>query len=514
MFTFVSKKKGLLFKVENDEKMPRFLYGDDIKLRQVLINVLGNAVKYTSKGFISLHITTSLENKKIWFEIQDSGFGVRKEDIPVLFSAFEQVKDQKNRNIVGTGLGLPISKAFVEMMGGTITLESDYGMGSVFNIIIPIEEGDESKVSSDSGSFKAQALSAPEAKVLVVDDNEFNLKVAVGLLELFDINADTAISGEESLDMIVDTDYDIVFMDHMMPDMDGLEATAQIRKLLEEKKETRRLPIIALTANAVQGSREMFLEHDMDDFLSKPIEMPILARILSEWLPPEKITIKHDVDVPDNKTENAKSADTDDIWEKINTISEIDAETGLRRLSGRKDMYQNNLKLFQERIDAHNEKMAALLSSGDIKNFSITVHAIKSALASIGAEQLSSIAFNLESASKGDDAEYCKQHFPLFSQRIAVLSKALKKALNPGGEAAEGKKSFASEADAAAFLKEKVQLTLEAIDDFDSDAGLAALDDALACKYDDKTTKLLESAAAELKRFKYNEAKDILEKLG
>jgi CheY-like chemotaxis protein len=309
-------------------------------------------------------------------------------------------------------------------------------------------------------------------------------------------------------------------MDHMMPDMDGLEATALIRRALLNKQHgnKRRLPIIALTANAVQGSREMFLEHDMDDFLSKPIEIPLLARILSEWLPPEKVIIKHEADTVSSNDENISKEDQASL-EAVNTVSEINLETGLSRVNGRKDMYLNNLKLFKERLAADNEKMTAFLNSSkgddnsDIKNFSITVHAIKSALASIGAEQMSNIALSLETASKDGDAGFCKQNFPPFSKRLVDLDEDLSRIFSSTGKAAEEKKSFANEKEAVAYLKEKLQKTLEAIDDFDNDAGIAALNDFLAYKYDDDISELLESAVAELKRFKYKEATDILAKI-
>jgi CheY-like chemotaxis protein len=408
------------------------------------------------------------------------------------------------------------------MMGGSISLESEYGEGCVFNIIIPIVEGDESKVSRDSGLNKAQAISAPEAMILVVDDNEFNLKVAEGLLELFGIKAVLASSGKEAIGMIMNVNFDIVFMDHMMPDMDGLEATAEIRKLLSNRKENRKqLPIIALTANAVQGSREMFLEHGMDDFLSKPIEMAALARILSEWLPPEKIIIKHEEDAKEEDSSKEDGSKRDDrsekdiFWEAIAKINEINTETGLTRVSGHKDMYRNNLKLFKERIEADNEKMELFLNRGDIKNFSITVHAIKSALASIGAEQLSGIALGLENASHDGDAEFCRQNFPAFSQRLTALHEALSMAVSTsGGETAEeNKKGFNNATDAAAYLKENVQKALEAVDDFDTDAGIEALNNALACNYDGEVNTLMENAVRALKHYQYNEAKEILTKI-
>jgi HPt (histidine-containing phosphotransfer) domain-containing protein len=303
-------------------------------------------------------------------------------------------------------------------------------------------------------------------------------------------------------------------MDHMMPEMDGLETTAEIRKLERErqKKDTsdtrKRIPIIALTANAVQGSREMFLENDMDDFLSKPIEMPVLARLLSEWLPPEKVTIETDAGSKGGGVSDGEKSAF--LPEALTKISEIDTESGLRRVSGRKDMYLNNLKLFKDRIVADNEKMAVCLNSWGIKDFSITVHAIKSALASIGAEQLSNVALGLETASHGGDIDYCVKQFPSFSKRLAALYEDLALAFQSVETETQDKKGFESEEDAAAFFKENMQKALEAVDDFDTDAGLEALNNALTCNNDDTVNALLENAIRALKQYKYNEAKDIL----
>jgi len=284
MFSYVTQKKELEFKYESTGDLPEYLYGDDLRLRQVLINICGNAVKYTEKGYVKLKISVS--NGNLIFEISDTGMGIRKEDMPRLFDTFERMEMEKNRSIAGTGLGLPLCKSFVEMMGGKILVESEHERGSVFTIIIPAVPGDKTKVKSVNNIQKERTLSAPNANVLVVDDNEFNLKVAEGLLDLFKIKAKIAFSGKEAIDMIQKNEFDIVFMDHMMPEMDGVEATRKIRKL-GAQYET--LPIIALTANAVQGAKEKFLSSGFSGFISKPIDIQELNEALREWLPPEKL---------------------------------------------------------------------------------------------------------------------------------------------------------------------------------------------------------------------------------
>jgi len=287
MFTYTTQKKGLELRFKRGNHLPVVLYGDDIRLRQVLTNIIGNAVKFTEKGYVRLDISVSGES--LVFEVEDTGAGIREEDSSKLFSAFEQADKSKNRSVVGTGLGLSISKSFVEMMGGSISFKSVYGQGSVFTVTVPIIPGCKERIEEKIAISESRTIHAPDAKVLVVDDMEFNLKVACALLKMLGIYAQTADSGLTAIELIKRNDYDIVFMDHMMPETDGIETTARIRAM-GGKYEF--LPIIALTANAVQGVREMFLANGFNDFLSKPVNTGELVRILENWLPAEKIREK------------------------------------------------------------------------------------------------------------------------------------------------------------------------------------------------------------------------------
>ncbi|MCL2706302.1 MAG: ATP-binding protein [Spirochaetaceae bacterium] len=293
MFSYMAEKKGLEFKFESSSDLPKYLYGDDIRLRQVLTNICGNAVKFTEKGYIKMQVLSITESSEspspemLIFEIKDTGRGVSKEEIPKIFKAFEQSNTKKNRALVGTGLGLAISKTYAEMMGGGITVTSELGEGSTFTINIPLVKGTKEGINYED-EWKEQTLSAPSASILVVDDNEFNLRTVEALLSLVDIKAKTVYSGKEAIELVQKEDFDIVFMDHMMPEMDGIETTNKIRNL---RGKFSHLVIIALTANAVQGAKEMFLANGFDGFLSKPIEMNELKKILIEWLPGEKVEI-------------------------------------------------------------------------------------------------------------------------------------------------------------------------------------------------------------------------------
>lgn len=278
----MAESKGLECRITDAAELDVCLYGDDIRLRQVLINILGNAVKFTEEGFVEMAV--ELTDSSVIFKISDSGNGIRPEDLELIFEPFSQSDIHRNRKIQGTGLGLPICKSLIELMNGSIKVHSVYGKGSIFTITIPRVPGDESRLEREAAP--KERIYAPEASVLVVDDIEVNLYVAEALLEEYGIKTVLASSGAEAIKLVQEMDFDIVFMDHMMPDMNGIEATLAIRAL-GGKYET--LPIIALTANVVNEARSLFGNAGMDDFLPKPLEASKLNSILEKWIPSGKI---------------------------------------------------------------------------------------------------------------------------------------------------------------------------------------------------------------------------------
>jgi len=435
MFKYVAQKKGLEFRFDSVGEIPKILYGDDIRLRQVLTNICGNAVKYTEKGYIRLKIS-SLGDKLV-FEVKDTGMGIKKESLPGIFNAFEQDKTEKNRHIAGTGLGLPISKAFVEMMDGSIMLDSEYEQGTVITVIIPLVLGSVSEVVYENRSEAELTICAPEANILLVDDNEFNLKVAYGLLKLHSIEAKKASSGREAIDLIRENDFDIVFMDHMMPDMDGIEAVAEIRKLGDKYKT---LPIIALTANAVQGAKEMFLLNDFNDFLSKPIDMHKLVQILIDWLPNEKITriIKTDHSGKNNSScdlndtdkkegqNNDHSSSAKILLENLSEIDGLNIRSGLSYIGQNAENYINILNYFAENCKTYISDLNSTIQEKNWENYAIKSHALKGVLANIGAESLSKWATKLEKASKNrEEKDICITETGAFSEELKGFQEKL-----------------------------------------------------------------------------------------
>jgi len=278
MFGVMCKQKGLCITFDICTSFPQTARGDENRIRQVLTNLLSNAVKYTDSGSIELTAWLDDENN-MRFDIKDTGMGIRTDDFSRLFMSFEQLDVRKNRGVIGTGLGLTICYNLCRLMGGRIWVDSVYGKGSTFSVELPYLSATDIDLALPAMSFD---FKAPRAKILVVDDMDTNLIVAESMLEIFDIIPDLAQSGEEALVLAARKDYDIIFMDHMMPGMDGLEATSRIRNL---GGVNARVPIVALTANVIKGAVEMYTGGGMNDFLPKPMELEALNICLRKWLP-------------------------------------------------------------------------------------------------------------------------------------------------------------------------------------------------------------------------------------
>ena len=292
-----SKGKPVELTAKVSDDVPRKLYGDIGRVKQVVINIMGNALKFTHEGYVTLTAYWKQEENdtgRLVFSVADTGIGIKEEDKDKLFRSFEQVDMKKNRGVEGTGLGLSISKLLVENMGGSIRVESEYGKGSTFtfDIVQKVIDGTPCEYSKNKRVVECKPFvidfKAPEARVLVVDDNKVNLRVAAGLLRKFGIVPDLVDNGQDSVDMIRrQAQYDLVFMDHMMPELDGIEAARMIRGI--GTSYTDKLPVVALSANAVKGMEDEFLVGGMNDFLPKPIDLEMLNAVLKKWLPPERI---------------------------------------------------------------------------------------------------------------------------------------------------------------------------------------------------------------------------------
>jgi CheY-like chemotaxis protein len=412
--------KNIEFVVDVDPTIPQFMKGDETRVRQVLINLLSNAAKYTTSGFIRFSVRCrhiSDETVELAFEIEDSGVGIRAEDMPSLFKDFVRI-ERRVTNVEGTGLGLVISRNLCRAMGGDITVKSEYEKGSVFIATLLQGRPDYAPMGAlksfvaRRGEIVAAPFTAPDFRALIVDDIETNLHVAEGLLAPYKMRIDTVLSGEESVELARTNEYDLIFMDHMMPGMDGMQATAAIRALALEKRPT----IVALTANAVSGMRETFLANGFDDFLAKPIELAKLNDLIKRRVPKER------------RKEIEPSAPPQSVAMRspilgVNTARGIELTGGLQN-------YKNVLAIFcgdaKKRIPLLNDQSA----KADVKLFTTQVHALKSASATIGAEELSKRAAALEGAGANNDQAAIEGLIGAFNKELARLLEAIEEALN------------------------------------------------------------------------------------
>ncbi len=591
------KDVEILFDI--DEKLPQKLYGDALRIRQIIINIVNNAIKFTDAGYVRLKIQVgkvSGGNIELLVSVRDTGQGIREEDIGKLFGSFQQVDSKKNHGKEGTGLGLAISRQLVELMGGSIGVKSTYGEGSEFYFNIyqkacgdqPAAEIHDKKVQQSiriGGYFGKECLSdafrdlnekfgiaymsyeqwkksgeplnyfftdvsgygqvaketggeltklgeiyvlrnpmleecdaenitminkplyslnfcqtinhemietghvkedyqnftAPEASILIVDDNEMNLKVAVGLLQPLQMNIDTADSGKRALQMVQQKKYHIVFMDHMMPVMDGIETTQRLRKL--EGEYYQNVPIVALTANALMDAREKFAEAGMDDFVAKPIEMKEICNCIKKWLPRElvhKISAKE----KSGETSGGQPEGGQGNVADIPQLPGIDAAEGIK-CSGNEKLWVSLLGDFYKLIDAKANKLEKCLADDLIRDYTIEVHALKNTARMIGATHLSEWFHRMEDCGNAGNVETIRRETP----DLLAEYRSFKEILRPYGEAQNQEKREASTEELAGLLT-KIR---DAMDGFDLDSVDEAMAELEKCRLPEKCEPLMES---------------------
>jgi len=486
----LDKKENIRFKTDIDRRLPKKMYGDEVRLKQILINLLGNAVKFTKEGSISLsvkEINRSSGNISLMFRIADTGIGIKQEDMPKLFENFQQVDTRKNRRIEGSGLGLSISRTLAEKMNGSITVDSVYGKGSVFTAVVVQKVEDPSPIAKaaskiDSTEENGLAVYAPDAHVLVVDDNKVNLNVTARLLSSYGIKAELADSGEAAVKMINSAYYDLVFMDHMMPDMDGVDTTKLIRA--QGDAYSIGLPIVALTANAVSGAREMFLESGFNDFISKPIQLPTLEKILEKWLPEQMVT-----HVERNKRSVSKDALFGELSEKNEAediiIPNVDVTSGLELCGGNPEAYLAVLGTFEQTAAESISRIENYAQSRDYKNYVTEVHGLKSSALAIGARGLSEMAHRLEEAGKAENYKQICDDTPALTARFSEIAENIRRVTEQEDD--NNGESGGDKPDAdAAVLRDKLGGILKALDELDSKGAVKLFDELSGYAYSSK----------------------------
>ena len=618
-------EKELEFQVDINPAFPVSLKGDVVRLKQIILNLISNAIKYTEYGEIvfKADFVRTEQGIDLMVSVKDSGIGIKEQDIEQLFHAFEQIDSKRSRSYNGTGLGLAISKEIVSLMGGELKFESTYGKGSHFYFTVPqsVEEEapsvvlkDKEKIhigifvenegikktvvntveqlelaykeiqdkdslkeelgkgmnhlflecqkSSDtldilkelpketrvlmqeeaclqeydqysvgvvklpiysmslavvlnnekSGremyeqeiSTNSRRFQAPEATILIVDDNAVNLKVAVGLLKPYGMQIDTAISGEESVQKVMENRYDLVLMDHMMPQMDGIEATKLIRQ--QEGDYYKNLPIIALSANAVHGAQQMFKEAGMNDFVPKPIEMRFLAGKLLKWLPEEKIKEIH---TENNVTEETEKEQVMDL----ENIEGLDKNIGLSYVADDEELYCEVLMEFAEESEKRAEEIEQFLLEGDLSDYVIRVHALKSLAKTIGAMELSEHAKELEERGTAEDMEVIYDKTPALLKEYRELGRKLReygKQKNGDIFTAEGS---TEERELLILdkekLAEKLSQLISCLEEYDSFGAEEILGEIKQYRYENETQKeTLAKMLEAMQEFDYNACRE------
>lgn len=406
-------EKGLELKIDIDEQIPSELSGDEVRIRQIISNLLTNAVKYTREGTVTLKVraTRLPDGQRVRLDIAvvDTGIGIRKEDQKKIFETFCRVDEQRNRGIEGSGLGLALSRQLLELMGSKLLLDSEYGRGSAFFFGLEQEIIDDAPI----GDYKAQyerslrddrhyheSFQAPDARILVVDDTRMNLEVCRGLLKKTRIQIDTASSGIECLNMIMKKEYHMIFLDHKMPEMDGVECLQRMREL--KNNPNAQTTVIALTANAVSGAREFYLAHGFDGYLAKPIQGEALEQLLCHYLPPQFLQIP--------ETESVDYLD--EVC--IPPIEGIVAEDALRYAGDDPDEVLHNLRLYLDEFEEKKADIEAAYAREDLENYQIHVHAVKSTARLIGANELSECARGMEEAAAARDLARIRTGYEAF----------------------------------------------------------------------------------------------------
>ena len=508
MMKISSAEKGLVLKAEIDTNLPEYLYGDGGKIRQILINLLNNAIKFTKVGEVNLKVDWDASNPQenhIILTISDTGIGIKEEDLERIFENFQQVDTEINRNVEGTGLGLSITKQFVQMMGGTIQTKSVYGEGTTFCITIPqkIAENPEEELQESFSTTDKSMFTCPDCRILVVDDNQINLKVAEGFLARYAAKIDVAKSGREAIRKVQENDYHMIFMDHMMPEMDGVEATQIIRANC--KQEGKYPIILALTANVIKGAQEMFMENGFDGYLPKPLDKDRLYEAMAKWVPmhlqqTQTVTVEEEYYAEE------------DLQELM--MENVDVKTAFSYRKQSKKDYLDLIELFYTDGQEKVLLIRKLAEEKDLKNYEIEVHGLKNAAISVGATELSVLAKTHENEAKEGNLEFIKSNEKVLSNAYkAVLSdmEGLLTRMGRIGEEANAHTEFI-EIEHHQLIA-AVESALKNVEDFKPKEAAKKIDQLLACRLDEEVYASLKDIRTKLKLYDDDAAEDLLHEL-
>lgn len=511
MMDIVASRHGLMLMSEFDMSIPCRYLGDEGRIKQILINLLNNALKFTKQGHVKISVSgkpgETPDTQRLIFRVEDTGCGIHEEDIGKIFENFRQLDSKRNRSVEGTGLGLSITKRLAEMMDGSIRVESVYGEGSTFILEIlqkivdsrPLSEVPEVEVPKEKA---LEPFTARNCKVLVVDDNVINRRVAKSLLHTYDLEIVEAESGMEAIKRVGETLFDIIFMDHMMPGMDGIEAVQHIRS---ECGENGTLPIIiGLTANAMEGVRETFLASGFQDFLTKPIDRRTLHMALLKWIPAEKQTKDGWIDKLQSSSDNLQK------FQEI-IIEGIDTDVVAEHSSASIEEYNELLNLYCLDGKRKLSVLRGFLEEKDYKSYGIEVHALKSASANVGAMQVSNRAREQEKAVKREDFTFVDSHAEKLLREYEEQLEHIQKYLD-GRHKGGGQKKKEENLEKTELL-ERIRSALSDLENFQSKDCAHKVEEILEYRLEESTETALEKIREQLKLYEDDAAEQMLREL-
>ena len=522
-----AERKGLELKVDVDENIPSMLIGDEVRIKQCILNILINGVKYTEKGSVTLKVSyedKDADNIYLIAQVIDTGIGIKKEDMEKLFSPFTRLDQKRNKSIEGTGLGMSLTMKLLELMGTRLEVESVYGEGSTFTIRVvqgvadrkALGSWERSAESEKDGFNYDQVFQAPGAKVLMVDDNTMNRKVFIGLLKESEMDIRDVDSGKGALEALASEKFDIVFLDHMMPEIDGIEVIRRHRK--DKDSINADTPIIALSANAITGAKEMYLSEGFTDYLSKPVQVDKLEDTLVKYLPEGMCSYK--------KVEKSSGSSMQQavLSEDFPSVEGVDWNYAMLKLHDEK-LLRNVISDYVSLANADAEELTeyfealqkAFAEDADdeekakaFKSYEVKVHAMKSAAAMFGALEISSLARLLEFAAKNKDMDRILTLMPIYMEERNKNLKLLKEAFDIQDEAAANESGESIEDGLLAKLMKEL---LEALADMDVDSADAIAAELKKYSYEDELRPLIERLGVRVQDLDEDGAREIVDKI-
>ncbi len=527
-----AEEKGLAFETRILSVIPNKLRGDAPRIRQIAINILNNAVKYTRRGRVVFSIDaipeeeaillrsealiqgppTELENPVyLRMSVRDTGIGMRQEEIPSIFDSFQRLDAEVNAGVQGTGLGLPIVSTLVRLMHGFLMVKSVYGIGSQFTVVLPQEELSVERFGSftehpakpkNAADRDKPLFRAPTANVLAVDDNAMNLRLLKALLRRTQVRLTTCDSGKECLKLAQTEHFDLILMDHLMPEMDGIETLHRLREL--PGSQCAGIPVIVLTANAITGMRERYLASGFNDYLSKPIRSEDLEAMMMRYLPQETLLPPEDAEASAGDGAAGAAAEPPEIPDWLNGLDEIDVSLGLR-YCGTPDIYLDTLAIYAKNAEDFSGEIEACRSAGDNAGTVIKVHALKSTSLAIGADSLSKLAASLEAAGKKGDVQTLNEGLDELLSRYRALGQALIRLV---------KRDDTAEADLAPISDEQLRDTYNAIRklaaEFECDRAAAMIESLCGCRLSDSERERCNRLRHAAENFEWDQIEAIL----